>query len=199
MGRPRINPPSKAAERIKQLASEGYEPLSIADSFGCHIDVLNDWFDTIPSLKYAFEVGKELERVALHKIVVNSAKNGVTAASRNAQYILTSCFGYKVDDKSSNQVNVAIENRPVMVVKDHGTDEEWSAKAAAQQAALIAGNEHGPRLEAPQKHASTFPTGDSLPMGEPVPIPAPIGAACADSALSKTPSQWDAPCWNPKA
>lgn len=186
MGRPRINPPSGAVETIKRLASEGYEPLGIAESFSVHIDVLNEWFKDEPKFQYAFEVGKELERVALHKIVVNSAKNGVTAASRNAQYILSARYGYKVDDKSSNQVNVAIENRPVMVMVDHGDDESWARKAAAQQAALIAGNEHGPRLDTPQECAPQLP------------IPASTDALCAPSALPKAPS-WEVPSWNPKA
>lgn len=199
MARPRVNPPVRAVETIKRLASEGHELITIAESFGVHVDTLNEWFESEPKLQYAFTVGQALEKLVLHKIVVESAKNGVTAASRNAQYILTARYGYKVDDKSSNQVNVAIENRPVMVVKDMGDDATWQAKCAAQQAALIAGNEHGPRLETPAETAPQLPTGASQAIGEPMPIPAPTDAPCVASALPKAPSLWDAPCWNPKA
>uniref|UniRef100_A0AAU6VZR6 Terminase small subunit n=1 Tax=Pseudomonas phage Pavpe01 TaxID=3138545 RepID=A0AAU6VZR6_9VIRU len=44
------------------------------------------------------------------------------------------------DPRQTNTTNVNIENAPrVMVVKDHGTDEEWEKKAAAQQSALTGG------------------------------------------------------------
>jgi hypothetical protein len=195
-GRPRINPPSGAVETIKRLASEGNELITVAEFFGVHVDLLNEWFDSDPRLSYAFTVGQALEKLALHKIVVNSAKNGVTAASRNAQYILTARYGYKVDDKS-NQVTVNVAPQNVMVMKDHGTDEEWQAKAAAQQSKLIlnaASDE--PRLEAPA--APQFATGDSQISGEGLPIPTPSGAACAASVLN-APPQWSAPCWIARA
>lgn len=44
------------------------------------------------------------------------------------------------DPKQTNTTNVNIENGPrVMVVKDHGTNEDWEAKAAKQQAELTGG------------------------------------------------------------
>lgn len=38
------------------------------------------------------------------------------------------------------QNNVSVDNRRVMIVKDHGTDEEWEAKLKKQQKALVNGD-----------------------------------------------------------
>jgi len=42
-------------------------------------------------------------------------------------------------DKAGTTINnnTLVDNRSVMVYKDHGTDEEWAAKALAQQSKLI--------------------------------------------------------------
>jgi hypothetical protein len=47
-------------------------------------------------------------------------------------------LGYREFDSPHSKVDVAVAiAQPVMVVRDHGTDEEWQAKAIAQQQALI--------------------------------------------------------------
>lgn len=40
-------------------------------------------------------------------------------------------------EKPGANVGVAVTVAPVMVLRDHGTDEEWAAKAAAQQHNLV--------------------------------------------------------------
>jgi len=45
-------------------------------------------------------------------------------------------YGYKTVGEGGGG-NTYIDNRSVMIVKDHGTDDEWSAKLRAQQDRLI--------------------------------------------------------------
>ena len=40
-------------------------------------------------------------------------------------------------EKPGANVNVGVTVAPVMIVKDHGTDDEWAAKAAEQQRTLV--------------------------------------------------------------
>lgn len=65
------------------------------------------------------------------------AKDRISAAEKYA-----SIAGIHDSRASSGGVNVNVnQNMPrVMVVKDHGTDEEWERKAASQQAELQKGN-----------------------------------------------------------
>jgi len=191
-GRPRTKPPTGAADKITELASKGYEYLSIAHYFRVHVDNLHKWLEENPELEYAYTVGIEMQRVLLHGIVIDSAKNGITSASRNAQFLLTSRFGYSSDSTATNNVNVTVAN--VMQVVDHGTDEEWAAKAQAQQAALVAGNTSVPAQINSTKHASLPPSYASHADTDTQPVPVPVGASKGDSAPS-----WDAPSWNPRA
>lgn len=197
MGRPRINPPAKCAETIKTLASQGFELLGIAEQFGVHLDTLNEWMGDEPKFEYAYRVGREIERQALHKIVFDAAKAN-QAANNNARFLLRSKHGYVDDAKPSNTVNVAIDARPVMVVRDHGTDEGWAAKAATQQAALVANAASPPLLEAPANEALQTATDTPKALKASLPIPALNGASCADSVPPKAPS-WDASTWRPNA
>ena len=40
-------------------------------------------------------------------------------------------------DKPGTNVDVNVQLAPVMVMRDHGTDEEWQAKVSAQQSKLV--------------------------------------------------------------
>jgi uncharacterized protein (DUF2126 family) len=64
--------------------------------------------------------------------------------------ILSAKYGYSAENDSANNVNVTVENRPVMVMVDHGTDAEWEAKAVEQQRRLVSGEAHEPNLNAPR-------------------------------------------------
>ena len=137
MPMPRKNPPRNCASTIRTLAANGHAKVSIAESLGVSAATLRRWLDEDEELSEAFELGREDERLVLHRCLVESAKLG-KGANVNAIFLLKARHGYKEGDQSSHQVNVALEVKPVMVIKDHGTDEEWEKRAAAQQR-LLAG------------------------------------------------------------
>ena len=144
MGAPRKHPPKGAAETIKQLAASGHSLLGIASKLSVSIRLFKRWLEEDESLQDAFDLGRETERQALHAMVVQSAKDG-KPANVNAFFILKARHGYvEADQRSSQQVNLEVTVQNVMVVKDSGTDEEWEAKAARQQANLIESSVHTP-------------------------------------------------------
>lgn len=50
--------------------------------------------------------------------------------------LVADIMGYVEKPGTTVNNNTLVDNRKVMIVKDHGTDEEWEAKLLAQQAAL---------------------------------------------------------------
>ena len=167
MAAPRKLPPEGAAEDIKRLASEGFGQLGIAAHFNVSRDCFKRWVEEDAGLNEAYEIGKETERQALHALVVASAKAN-KPANVNAFFLLKSRHGYvETDNRTEVSVDVALNN--VLVVHDHGSDEEWAAKAAAQQRALTADSTSPPQIE-----ASTVPQVDAVALSEPPAIPAPV-------------------------
>ncbi len=219
MPRPRVNPPKNAVALIKKAASEGYEHIGIAEVFKVHVDLLLQWFEENPELEYAYAVGKEQERQALHMQVYNSAMNNASANS-NARFLLKSRHGYIDDAKPSNNINVNVDARPVMVMVDHGDDETWAAKAAEQQRKLILNAASAPSqieaqtdsaapliLEEPSEDAPLMIEGpeENLPafalerpeiVSEPLSVPAQSIAPNAPYEPSQIPS-WQPPSWSP--
>jgi hypothetical protein len=58
-------------------------------------------------------------------------------ANVNAMFLLKARHGYRENDSTNTNVNVGVGVVPnVLVVRDHGTDEEWEARAAEQQRKL---------------------------------------------------------------
>jgi hypothetical protein len=99
-------------------------------------------------------------------------------------FLLKSRHGYVETDNKSAKLNVDIALNPVMIVRDHGGDATWAAKAEEQQRRLIADNDHSPRLEAstaPQIDAvaSFAPAAIPAPIYEPVPVPVPVAPSWA--------------------
>lgn len=134
---PRKNPPSNAAETIRNLATRGFSLVGIASQMGVSKDLLNKWFERFPLLENAFELGKDSQRQALHEMLYNKAlAKGDTLAALS---ILNSLHGWRDPRKggASVDVNVDVQVRNVMIVTDHGSDSEWAAKAAAQQKNLV--------------------------------------------------------------
>jgi hypothetical protein len=132
MGAPRKHPPKDAGETIQRLAAQGFSNIGIAKHFGVSKETVRRWLEEDESLQEAFEMGREVERQALHAAVFRSAMEG-KPANVNAFFILKARFGYVEADHRSTNVSVDVKVQSVMVVKDHGTDEEWAAKAAEQQ------------------------------------------------------------------
>ena len=160
MAAPRKHPPKGASDTIKQLAASGHSLLGIASKLGVAISTFKRWLEEDEMLQDAFDLGRETERQELHAMVVRSAKEG-KPANVNAFFILKARHGYvEADQKSTSKVNIAIAAQNVMVMVDHGSDAEWEAKAAAQQAKLIQESAHTPSMPALPLpvSASAFPT-----------------------------------------
>jgi len=161
MAAPRKLPPVGAAEDIQRLAADGFSQLGIAAHFTVSRECFKRWIEEDEALNEAFELGRETERQALHAMVVASARAN-KPANVNAFFLLKARHGYiEADHKSANvNVNVAVA-QPVLIVKDFGTDDEWQAKALAQQRALT--------LDTAQVTPAS-----ALPIDQPMSLPAPV-------------------------
>jgi hypothetical protein len=134
MGAPRKHPPKDAAATIEQLAAQGHAIIGIAKKLGVTKETFKRWCEDDDALQEAFEIGRETERHALHSLIVQSAVLNKPANS-NAMFLLKARHGYRENDQQN--VNVGVTVVPsVMVVRDHGSDEEWAARAAEQQRTL---------------------------------------------------------------
>jgi hypothetical protein len=170
MAAPRKLPPAGAVEEIQRLAAEGYSQLGIAAHFNVSKECFKRWIQEDAELDEAYELGKETERQALHAMIVASARAN-KPANVNAFFLLKARHGYVEADQKSGKVNVDIAINNVLVVRDHGSDEEWAAKAAAQQRALTADSASPLQIE-----ATTAPQVDAVALSEPSTIPAPVYA-----------------------
>jgi transposase-like protein len=173
MGAPRKHPPKDAAEIIQQLAATGYAIIGIAKALNVAKETFKRWLDENESLHEAFEAGREIERQALHASVYRSAMEG-KPANVNAFFLLKARHGY-VETDNRTKVNLDVQVAAhVLVVKGHGSDEEWAAKAAEQQRRLT--------LDTPKPEAALAP---------PLTVP----------AAPPPPSQqrYDAPTWRGNA
>jgi len=215
------NPPEDAAEHIRRLAAEGFGQLGIAAHFTVSTQTFKRWIEEDDTLNEAYELGKETERQALHALVVASARAN-KPANVNAFFLLKARHGY-VETDNRTKVNVDVAVSSVLVVRDHGSDEQWAATVAAQQRALTADSSSTRQIEAPQAPqieavASFAPPAIlapvyspvSAPVAAPVPVPppwaAPIPQAAPVPALApsyKPPYDWrnepSAPAWRPRA
>jgi hypothetical protein len=154
--------PDGAGEHIQRLAAEGFSQLGIAAHFKVSKECFKRWLDEDEALNEAFELGREMERQALHAMVVASARAN-KPANVNAFFLLKARHGYiEADNRTKVDVAVAVSN--VLVVKSHGSDEEWQAKAAAQQRALTS-------------DAAQITPAPALPISEPESLPATVAPA----------------------
>jgi hypothetical protein len=137
MGAPRKHAPSNAASEIRRLASAGSTYVGIAKHFGVAKETLTRWMEDDSELLESFEQGKDEEREKLHNALSKKALAGDIVA---AMFLLKS--RHKYDDKAGQRVelNVDVAVAPVMVLRDHGSDEEWRAKVLVQQRALTLSN-----------------------------------------------------------
>jgi len=205
MAAPRKLPPDGAAPEIEHLAAEGFSFLGIAAHFKVSRECFKRWLDEDEALNEAFEIGRETERQALHALVVASAKAN-KPANVNAFFLLKARHGYvETDNRTKVNVDIAVNN--VLVVKDHGTVDEWAAKAAAQQRALTADCTRPLQIEAPKPVlvdavASFAPTDDLpavyAPWNAPAPIPAPEAPSWVAPVQEPVPAS-AAPYYGPPA
>ena len=188
MAAPRKYPPKDAAATIERLAAQGYAQVGIAKEFGVAASTLRRWMEEDEALQEAFDVGRETERRELHALIKRDAVAG-KSANANAMFLLKCRHGYREFDSPNTKVDVAVNvPQAVMIVKDHGSDEEWAAKVAEQQRRLVT-DAAAPMLPAPQCAPQTNgePVGDGLPAPAPAALAAPIYApAWRQPALAQT-------------
>ena len=133
----RKNPPKDAAATIESLAAQGYAQVGIAKEFGVAASTLKRWMDEDEDLQEAFAVGREKERRELHGLIKRDATAG-KPANANAMFLLKCRHGYREQDSPGTKIDLAVNvPQPVLVIKDHGSDEAWAAKCAAQQQKLV--------------------------------------------------------------
>jgi len=160
MGAPRKNPPKDAAVTIETLASQGHAIIGIARQLGVGRDLFKRWCEEDETLQEAFEVGRDSHRQALVALIMQAAALN-KGANANAMFLLKTMHGYRENDSSNTNVKVGVAVTPsVMIVRDHGTDEEWAARAAEQQRALVSDAASPPKaieasVTAPLTHVST--------------------------------------------
>ncbi|WP_394763557.1 hypothetical protein [Phenylobacterium sp.] len=91
-------PPADAVARVAALAAVGLPVRGVAASLGTSADTLRRWMSEDPELAEAFEVGRELERQALHAALYKAAtKNGDKIA---AMFLLKARHGYREGEKT---------------------------------------------------------------------------------------------------
>lgn len=190
---PRKNPPNNAAETIRTLATRGFSQVGIASQMGVSKSLLGSWFERFPLLEDAFELGKDTQRQRLHEMLYDKAlAKGDTLAALS---ILNSLHGWRDPKKGSVDVNVDVKVQNVMVVKDHGSDDEWAAKVSAQQQALVldaaADASRELRLTAPKSEPEATPEAAALAL----PTWYPTKAPTAKRSVPAEPTT--APTWKP--
>jgi len=159
MAMPRKNPPKDAEVKIEQMASEGFSPVGIAKHFNVSTSTFRRWLSDHEEIQEAFERGRETERQALHALLKRDAVAN-KSANVNAIFLLKARHGYRESDPVSQNVNVAVATSPVLLVKDHGSDDQWEAMAAAQQSKLISNGAAPPVVATPMlpSEATAQPT-----------------------------------------
>lgn len=175
----RKNPPANASQTIRDLATKGHSLVGIASHFGVSKDTLKNWLEKYPSLEDAFEIGKDAQRQALHQMLYEKAM--AKGDSLAALSILNSLYGWRDPRKGSTvDVNVDVKVQNVMVVTDHGTDDQWAAKAAEHQRKLVMG--------ADSPKTITVEAAPALPAPAPVPpwVPPALAAAPTWVPLAQT-------------
>lgn len=97
LGRPRINPPDDAAERIEKLAASHYSMIGIARKFDVSVDTLREWFEDHQELKAAFQAGRAKEERRLVGLMAKIAENqeDLSAAVKAASYLLSTRHNYR--------------------------------------------------------------------------------------------------------
>lgn len=105
IGRPLLEPPADAAERLEALAADGWSLRGIAKALGASHVTLNRWLEDDPALQEAVDAGRENERWTLHNVLYKQAteKNNIVAA----MFLLKARHGYREGaEDAGNKVNI---------------------------------------------------------------------------------------------
>ena len=109
IGRPRKEPPPGAAQRVRELSSEGHSILGIANMLGTSADTFRRWCREYPELQEQLELGREKERFALTDLLYRKAMGGDTVA---AMFLLKARHGYKEGEQheaNGSRVNITFQ------------------------------------------------------------------------------------------
>ena len=172
----RKNPPQDIIEIIERIvAGEGGSTKILARSIGVSDSLIRTWFDRDEELRETYEAARDAH---MHKLYLELLQMSRTGKGNVAGIIFTLKARFKQYDQPGSgklvDVNVTQVN-PVLVVRDHGTDKQWAAKAAAQQRALTLPASEPRQLEAPQPAIveAEAVTESLLPVYTPAVSPAP--------------------------
>lgn len=189
MAAPRKHPPANIDEIIEQyVAGEGGSTVILGRAMGVSDSTVRKWFAEDDKLKERYDGARE---AYMHKLYLELLQMSRAGKGNIAGLIYTLKAKFKQYDMPGSgklvDVNVNVP-QPVMIVRDHGTDEEWAAKVAEQQRRLQA-DAAAPMLPAhecaPQTNGE--PVGDGLPAPAPAALAAPIySPAWRQPALAQT-------------
>lgn len=165
MGAPRKNPPANINEIIEQyVAGEGGSTVILGRVIGVSDSTVRKWFDQDEKLKEAYESARE---AYMHKLYLELIQMSRAGKGNVAGLIFTLKAKFKQYDMpgSGKLVDVNVNQvQNVMVVRGHGSDEEWAAKAVAQQRALAHENVLTLHLDTPEPAQIAFSEADSDPV-----------------------------------
>jgi hypothetical protein len=182
MAAPRKRPPSNIDELIERyVADEGGSIAILARAIGVSATTVRKWFDgeDYPELKEKYECAREAH---MHRLYLELLQMSRAGKGNIAGLIFTLKAKFKQYDmpQSGKLIDVAVNvPQPVMIVRDHGSDEEWQRKAEEQQRKLLAEAQTiSARLPEPQDAPETSrePVIDVFPVPAPVAVPMPIHA-----------------------
>ena len=105
-GRKPTVPPADAADRIRAFASDGFSVIGVAAALGVGKDQLAAWMHREPSLKDAFDEGREEERRTLHNKLFRLAMEKDNAPA--AMFLLKARHGYREGDQGDHAGRVSV-------------------------------------------------------------------------------------------
>lgn len=124
VGRPRKAAPPDAARIIQAAAADGFTKTGVAMLMGVNLDVLRRWMDEDPSLKEAFDFGRETERRTLHNVLYRAATEGTGKDALIASmFLLKSRHGYKEGeaiDSQNSRVQIEIKLPGALTPEQYG-------------------------------------------------------------------------------
>lgn len=120
------------------MAADGFSIPGVAARLGVSKDTFYRWMDDHPELKDAFDLGREMERHALHNLLYRQAMEQGNATA--AMFLLKARHGYREGDQSDHagRVSINIALPGAMTLQQFTT---ITAKAASGNAPALAGKE----------------------------------------------------------
>lgn len=132
-GRKLKDPPAGAAERIQELAADGFSLRGVAAGLVTSADTLRRWMTEDPELQEAFDRGREVERHALHNLLFKQATEKGNVAA--AMFLLKSRHGYREGDQGDfgNRVNITFNLPAALPLADYQVIEHAGGNDRAEQ------------------------------------------------------------------